>query len=114
MQVATASFVLNHFTTDNKVIHLEWLPLPERREYRFLQLAHKALCSSQWPVYLPLLRYIPATTSRASETIQMTVPSTTATFQQTCDKLFNSFPKIQELYRHKSIFKTILSSAAKV
>ena len=57
VQLCAAAFVNNRYAGENDIVNLGWLPVPERREYHLLKLAHKALHNPQWPLYLPLERY---------------------------------------------------------
>ena len=47
VQLCAAAFVNNRYAGENDIINLGWLPIPERREYHLLKLAHKALHNPQ-------------------------------------------------------------------
>ena len=78
VQICAVAFVNNRYAGENYIINLGWLPIPERREYHLLKLAHKALHNPQWPPY---------------DGIQLVLPLTTGTFQYSFAKTFNRLPK---------------------
>ena len=93
VQLAAAGFVLGRCANEKDLLKLKWLPISERRDHRLACLAHRALYSTDWPAYLQLKQYLPARTLRSSDALQLTVPKEAGTFQYTCAKVFNSFPK---------------------
>ena len=93
VQLAAAGFVLGRCANEKDLLNLKWLPISERRDHRLACLAHRALYSTDWPVYLQLKQYLPARTLSSSDALQRTVPKEAGTFQYTCAKVFNSLPK---------------------
>ena len=88
-----AGFVLNRYTTESDVLEkLRWLPIKERTEYHVLRLAHKSLWESSFPDYLRLERRTVNRQLRSSQSINLTVPLETGTFQDCFAKLFNQLP----------------------
>ena len=49
VQLVTAGFVLNRYARERDILSLGWLPIPERKDFHLLKLAHKALYSPDWP-----------------------------------------------------------------
>ena len=85
-----AGFVLNRYTTESDVLEkLRWLPIKQRIEYHVLRLAHKSLWESSFPDYLRLERRTVNRQLRSSQSINLTVPLETGTFQDCSAKLFN-------------------------
>ena len=90
IQNVAAGFVLNRYTTESDVLEkLRWLPIKERIEYHVLRLVHKSLWESSFPDYLRLERRTVNRQLRSSQSINLTVPLETGTFQDCSAKLFN-------------------------
>lgn len=93
IQNIAAGFVLNRYTTESDVLEkFRWLPIKERTEYHVLHLAHKSVWESSFPDYLRLERRTVNRQLRSSQSINLTVPLETGTFQDCSPKLFNQLP----------------------
>ena len=90
------------------ILSLGWLPIPERRIYNLLKLAHKAIYREDWPEYLQVERHVPARLFRSSGDTQLSIRTlVSGTFQQACTKTFNELPStIRNCSEHGKFFKS--------
>ena len=78
-QLATASFVYNHYADMSDVLKLGWLPISYRRDYRITRMICKALYQNCQPTCLKLVEHRPARALRSSRERRLepsTVPGT--------------------------------------
>ena len=92
VQLAAASFVVNHYASISDVLKLGWLPVKYRKDFHVTKLIFKALYRDDWPSYLPLEIYKPGRYLRSSNELKLVVPSVKGTFEHTASKIFNSLP----------------------
>ena len=92
VQLAAASFVVNHYASISDVLKLGWLPVKYRKDFHITKLIFKALYRDDWLWYLPLEIYKPGRYLRSSNELKLVVPSVKGTFQHTASKICNSLP----------------------
>ncbi|KAK2549538.1 Phosphatidylinositol N-acetylglucosaminyltransferase subunit A, partial [Acropora cervicornis] len=92
VQNAAASFVLNHYSSEEDVSKLGWLPTLENTKLNILKLGNYALYNNNWPEYLTLSRHNPSCTLRSSSTPLLQISLLKGTFQNSVANLYNDLP----------------------
>jgi len=91
VQNAAASFVLNHYCSEEDVSKLGWLPTLENTKLNILKLGNYAVYNNNWPEYLTLSRHNPSCTLRSSSAPLLQISLLKGTFQnsvQTCTMIY--------------------------
>ena len=90
----------------SKIRRMGWLPVKEGRDFRLLNLVHKALYSPNWPTYVQLVIVQHIQTLRSSQATRLQIPLEKGTFQDAAATLFNTLPaKLRQCTDFKS-YKT--------
>ena len=89
-QLATASFVYNHYADMSDVLKLGWLPISYRRDYRITRTIWKALYQNCQPTCLKLVEHRPARALRSSRERRLEPSTVPGTLQNSAVMLFNS------------------------
>ena len=76
----------------HKKTYEKTLPMRERRDWHILKAAHKALYSSDWPLYVSLERCEHTRVLRSNAQVNLVLPLVSNTFQDCSASLFNSLP----------------------
>ena len=93
IQYSAASFVTGRYVNSiESILKLGWLPMRERRDLHILKAAHKALYSSDWPLYVSLERSEHTRVLRSNVQVNLVIPLVSNTFQDCSASLFNYLP----------------------
>ena len=93
IQFAAASFVFGRYVNNiDSILKLGWLPMKEHREWHVVKVAHKAICSHDWPRNLQLEQVRHARNKRSSSTINLVILHASDIFQYSAAALFHSLP----------------------
>ena len=93
LQFAMASFVTCEYVNSiSTILDLNWLPIPELRDYSLFKTIFKALYSDNWPSYLNLEVVKPIRHLRSSVAQRLYVPLVQGTFQHSAAIIFNELP----------------------
>ena len=93
VQNSAASFVVNHYATEEDVLKLGgWLPTKERTELNLLRTTHHAIYNPSWPEYFKVEKRESKRLLRSNKAPLLVVPLIKGTFEDFISSLFNELP----------------------
>ena len=93
LQLAAASFVWRRYAKLKDVLALNWLPIPERRDFNLNKLVFKAIHNANWPVINKIEVREFQRNTRLSDELLLSPCQITGTFQNSACSSFNKLPK---------------------